>query len=236
MMLVLIWVGEYQLADNPASLNVFRSDFQDAPIIGPIPREITHGRTLLSFHECGMKYHKHDEMLDEIIDIYNDVTFGKNYKSRCKGPQTHQIYVHINFNKKSSAYLPEGFDIHYEEYRLEVDDKGQVNLTADYYPGIVRGLDTLSQLIVQANDEDYEHYEIEFTPIKIKDYPEYPYRGLMIDTAREYFFPDVIKNALDGMMLGRNNVFHWHFAEDDSIPMFSESYPDLVNYTAYSKR
>eukprot|EP00343_Euplotes_focardii_P008113 CAMPEP_0205819218 /NCGR_PEP_ID=MMETSP0206-20130828/1489_1 /ASSEMBLY_ACC=CAM_ASM_000279 /TAXON_ID=36767 /ORGANISM="Euplotes focardii, Strain TN1" /LENGTH=346 /DNA_ID=CAMNT_0053112531 /DNA_START=596 /DNA_END=1636 /DNA_ORIENTATION=- len=42
--------------------------------------------------------------------------------------------------------------------------------------------------------------------------------------------------AIDGMMLGRNNAFHWHFSEDDSIGMFSKSFPDLVNYTAFTSR
>jgi len=142
--------------------------------------------------------------------------------------------VSIQFNKLSEAYVPSGFKTEYEKYFLTVDTNGVVKITADYYPGIVRALDTLSQLIVR-EENDETKYDIKYTPINITDYPEFPYRGVMIDTGREFFFPDVLKMTIDGMMLGRNNIFHWHFAEDDSIPMYSESYPDLVNYTAFRK-
>ena len=233
---ILVCWGEYQLADNPASQNIFRSDYRDGPIIGPIPRNITIGTKTLDFQECGMKFHYSDRMLDEIIDIYNDVTFGKGYKLRCKGKEKQQLHIHIDFKRLSPDYVPNGFNVDFEKYTLKVDEQNNVNITADYYPGIVRALDTLSQLIEQTTDKNNKKYDIKYVPIDIIDWPEYPYRGLMIDTAREYFFPDVLKMTLDGMMLGRNNGFHWHFSEDDSIPMFSKSYPDLVNYTAFTDR
>mmetsp|Transcript_9871 Transcript_9871/g.9714 ORF Transcript_9871/g.9714 Transcript_9871/m.9714 type:complete len:543 (-) Transcript_9871:8-1636(-) len=225
-----------EMAENPANNNIFRSDYRDKPIIGPIPRNITYGGKTLEFHECGMMYHNSDSMLDEIIDIYNNVTFGKNYKSRCQDNQKHQIHVHLDFKKKSDKYVPLGFDAEYERYELAVDEQSNVNITADYYPGIVRALDTLSQLIEQTSDDNNEQYDIKYVPIKITDYPEYPYRGLMIDTAREYFYPDVLKTALDGMLLGRTNSFHWHFLDDDSFGLFMKSYPDMVNYTAFSDK
>lgn len=181
-------------------------------------------------------------MLDEIIDIYNDVTFGKGYKERCTGDSREDskhssdgrvvITVSIDFTKVSNAYIPSGFETKFEEYSLNVNKNGQVHIQADYYPGVVRALDTLSQLIAHDDDQD-RLFKIDYAPITIRDIPDFAYRGIMVDTAREYFFPDVLKMIIDGFMLGRNNVFHWHFAEDDSIPMFSESYPDLVNYTAF---
>ena len=175
-------------------------------------------------------------MVKEIVEIYNDVTFGKDHKMRCNSSAHPKVTVRINFGKLSHKHLPEGFETKYEKYILKINDKGNVNITADYYPGIVRALDTLSQLIMQKSDENTESFDIRYLPIDIIDYPEYAYRGVMIDTAREFFFPDVLMNAVDGLMLGRNNAFHWHFSEDDSIPMYSKSFPDLVDYTAFSPR
>lgn len=77
---------------------------------------------------------------------------------------------------------------------------------------------------------------VRYVPLKITDSPHFPYRGLMLDTSREYFFPDTLKQLLDGMLLSRLNVFHWHFLDSDSIPMYSESYPDMTNYTAFSPK
>jgi len=40
---------------------------------------------------------------------------------------------------------------------------------------------------------------------------------------------------IDSMMLGKINVFHWHIVDDDSWPLFVESYPTLTDETAFSK-
>ena len=69
----------------------------------------------------------------------------------------------------------------------------------------MRALDTLSQLIVKHPSQE-RTFTLDYLPIDIKDQPQFGYRGIMVDTAREYFYPDVMKMILDGMMLGRNNV------------------------------
>jgi len=225
--------GEFKLQDPPPR-TPYRSDNPKGPILAPVPRNMTFAKDDFEFQECNIKYH-HDPMLLEIIEIYNDVTYGKGHKERCSGTRRESLKVTINFAKLSSEYLPPKFNPEYEHYTLTADSHGNVNISAEYYPGVVRALDTLSQLIIQKTDENTEMFEMKYLPINITDYPEYGYRGVMIDTARDYFFPDTLKMAIDGMMLGRNNAFHWHFSEDDSIPMSSTSFPDLVNYTAFSK-
>ena len=134
---------------------------------------------------------------------------------------------------EGDQYLPPKFSTVYENYTLEVNEYGNVTIKAQYYPGVVRALDTLSQLIVQSEDDE-RVFTLDYAPIKISDEPSYPYRGIMIDTGREFFFPDIIKMVIDGWMLSRVNILHWHFAEDDSIAMYSKSFPDLVNYTAFT--
>ena len=42
-----------------------------------------YGNFEFNFQECDVKYEYSDSMLDEIIGIYNDVTYGKEYKQRC---------------------------------------------------------------------------------------------------------------------------------------------------------
>jgi len=229
----------YELEENPASENVYRPDYQDKPIVGPEPISMKYGNNTLEFSECDITAVSLDDMLREIVEIYDDVTFTKGHQQRCTKRRNivdsdNIIRVHIQFNKVSTDYVPAGFATEYEAYNLTVSNSGRVDIIADYYPGVVRGLDTLSQLITP--HETKESFEIKYVPISIIDSPEYSYRGIMIDTAREYFFPDTLKMALDGMMLGRNTHLHWHFAEDDSIPMYSKSYPDLVNYTAFSDK
>ena len=131
--------------------------------------------------------------------------------------------------------LPEGFNTKYEKYSLEVNTEGRVEISASYYAGIIRGLDSFSQLTKKTEVVEGE-YVIEFAPIKIEDEPSCPYRGAMLDTSREYFFPETLKQMLDGMLISRVNVFHWHIMDSDSFPMYLKSYPDLTKYTVFSSR
>ena len=142
------------------------------------------------------------------------------------------LTVKILYKKLNTNFVPDGFKTDYEKYNLSVETDGKVNIEADFYPGVIRGLDTLSQLI-DRNENVKNEYRIKYTPINIKDGPSYSYRGLMLDTSKEYYYPAAIKQMLDGMMLTRMNVFHWHFMDSDSMPMYLQSYPDMVNYTAF---
>lgn len=62
-------------------------------------------------------------------------------------------------------------------------------------------------------------YMLRFLPIQITDEPAFPYRGVMIDTARQFFRLPALKKIIDSMMLGKINVFHWHVVDDDSWPL-----------------
>lgn len=75
-----------------------------------------------------------------------------------------------------------------------------------------------------------------FLPIHIIDEPAFPYRGIMIDTARQFFSMTSLKKIIDSMALGKINVFHWHVVDDDSWPLEIKSYPDFTDYAAFSKR
>ena len=58
-----------------------------------------------------------------------------------------------------------------------------------------------------------------YAPLKIIDSPRYPYRGLMLDTARRYYTVDSILQILDAMHIDKFNVIHWHLVEDESFPL-----------------
>lgn len=64
----------------------------------------------------------------------------------------------------------------------------------------------------------------------------YRYRGLMLDTSRNYFTVDSIKRTLIGMAHSKLNRFHWHITDSQSFPYVSKSYPQLSQYGAYSSK
>jgi hexosaminidase len=107
-----------------------------------------------------------------------------------------------------------------ESYDLEITDK-QARLTAPTVVGALRGLETFLQL-VQGDREGY------YLPgIRIHDQPRFAWRGLLIDIARHYQPPEVLKRNLDAMAAVKLNVFHWHLSEDQGFRVESKKFPKL---------
>lgn len=63
---------------------------------------------------------------------------------------------------------------------------------------------------------------------KITDYPSLPYRGLMIDIARNYQTPQQMKRVLDLMSIYGLNVLHFHPIDDESWRIEIDGLPELT--------
>ncbi|KRT85125.1 glycoside hydrolase, partial [Oryctes borbonicus] len=98
--------------------------------------------------------------------------------------------------------------------------------------GILRGLETFAQSIY-TYDNDANLY---LNATNITDYPRFPHRGLLLDTARHYLSVDIIYKHLDAMSYSKINVFHWHIVDDQSFPYQSNLFPELSEKGAYHSR
>ena len=68
----------------------------------------------------------------------------------------------------------------------------------------------------------------------IVDEPAYPYRGLLLDSARSFFTVESIKRTLDGMAANKLNTLHWHITDSQSFPLQLQSLPKMSHYGAFS--
>lgn len=115
-----------------------------------------------------------------------------------------------------------------ESYTLLV--KGPVAfLKANRVWGVLRGLETFSQLIYQDSNGAFSINES-----SISDSPRFPHRGILIDTARHYLPVKSILQTLDAMAFNKFNVLHWHIVDDQSFPYQSITFPELSNKGSYS--
>lgn len=120
--------------------------------------------------------------------------------------------------KKASPKIPQlGED---ESYKLEINND-QAKLTANTTFGAMRGLETFLQLLEGDKDGFY------FPAVVIDDKPRFPWRGLMIDSARHFQPLEVMKRNIDGMAAVKLNVLHWHLTEDQGIRVESKKHPKL---------
>jgi hexosaminidase len=107
-----------------------------------------------------------------------------------------------------------------ESYTLTVDDH-QASLNAPNPMGVLRGLQTLLQL-VRVGEQGW------IVPaVTIEDRPRFPWRGLMIDVSRHFMPPEAIRRNLDGMEAAKLNVLHLHLSDDQGFRVESLRYPKL---------
>lgn len=121
-----------------------------------------------------------------------------------------------------------------ESYNLTAKEKngaGYVEITANTVFGARHGLETLSQLIVY--DDLRNEYQM-VRDIEITDAPAFKYRGIILDTSRNFFSVASIKRTLDAMAMTKLNSFHWHITDTHSFPMGLKSHPELSLLGAYS--
>lgn len=130
-----------------------------------------------------------------------------------------------NTNKTSSLLnLELSGDCKPESYELVVED-GKILVKASDKAGIFYALQSLGQLIV--------HYSGNLPNLRIKDYPRFQYRGILLDPARNFLPVDFVKKQLDMMSYFKLNVLHWHLTEDAGWRIEIKKYPELTNNAAY---
>ncbi len=107
-----------------------------------------------------------------------------------------------------------------ESYVLEVSATG-AKLSAAAPLGTLHGLQTFLQLVDVSPDG------FAASSVTIQDRPRFPWRGLMIDSARHFIPLELIRRNLDGMEAVKMNVFHWHLSENQGFRVESKRFPKL---------
>jgi hexosaminidase len=107
-----------------------------------------------------------------------------------------------------------------ESYILDVST-ASARLRAATPLGTMHGLQTFLQLV------DVSPGGFAAPAITIQDKPRFPWRGLMIDSARHFIPLEVIRRNMEGMEAVKMNVFHWHLSENQGFRVESRKFPKL---------
>lgn len=122
-----------------------------------------------------------------------------------------------------------------EAYNLKIETinkKVAIKISSSSFCGVRHGLETLSQMILQ---DQSTGKLITLSNVVIKDAPNYKYRGLMIDTARNYIPVQDLMRTVDAMATVKLNTFHWRISDVTSFPLLLPSLPQLFEYGAYDR-
>jgi hexosaminidase len=107
-----------------------------------------------------------------------------------------------------------------ESYILDVST-ASARIRASTPLGTMHGLQTFLQLV------EVSPGGFAAPAVTIQDKPRFPWRGLMIDSARHFIPLDVLRRNIDGMEVVKMNVFHWHLSENQGFRAESRKFPKL---------
>jgi hexosaminidase len=124
--------------------------------------------------------------------------------------------------------LVDAADLGDEGYRLEVSGTG-VQIDAARPAGLFYGVQTLRQLLPPWIESPTVRPGPWTVPgVRITDTPRYEYRGVMLDIARHYQAPDVVKRLIDRASAYKVNVLHLHVSDDQGFRIAIDGRPELT--------
>lgn len=98
-----------------------------------------------------------------------------------------------------------------EAYTLQINSKG-ITIIADTIIGVQWAMSSLTG-VAQGR------CMLSCMPIGIEDKPRFRYRGLLLDTGRNYFPMSTLYELIDFMWSTKLNYLHWHISDSQSQPL-----------------
>jgi hexosaminidase len=115
-----------------------------------------------------------------------------------------------------------------EGYLLTVKSEG-IKLVAGRPAGLFNGIQTIRQLLPAGIEQlSVQSGSWKIPAVTIRDYPEYSYRGVMLDVARHFFPVDDVKRYIDLIALYKMNVMHLHLSDDQGWRIAIKKWPKLT--------
>ncbi|XP_053615895.1 chitooligosaccharidolytic beta-N-acetylglucosaminidase-like [Plodia interpunctella] len=167
-----------------------------------------------------------DSLINKAVDRFkNLIRQSIPGKVRPKGTGSSVVIYLFNNNPDTTAISLTMNESYSLNVRATSKDHINVTVTGDSFFGLRHGLETLSQLFVY---NDISDHVLLTRDVTINDSPVYPFRGLLLDTARHFYPVASIKRTIDAMAVVKMNTFHWHITDSQSFPFESTRRPNLT--------
>ena len=115
-----------------------------------------------------------------------------------------------------------------EGYLLTVKQDG-IKLVAKNPAGLFNGIQTIRQLLpAKIEQSGLQSGPWTIPAMTIRDFPQYSYRGVMLDVARHFFQIEDVKRYLDLIALYKMNVMHLHLSDDQGWRIEIKKWPKLT--------
>jgi hexosaminidase len=120
-----------------------------------------------------------------------------------------------------------------EAYEINITPK-QVRINGADAAGVFHGVQTLRKSLPAANGQlptsnlQPPTANCQLPTGTIRDWPDFPYRGMHLDPCRHFMDLDSVKIYIDMLALHNMNQFHFHLSEDQGWRIEIKKYPKLT--------
>ena len=161
--------------------------------------------------------------VEKFVKVFNAVT-GYNAQIGTSGSNA---LILIKENK--SGMKDEGYTLDITPENIKIEAKTATGL---YYA--FQSIKKILPPNVMAGVKDEKISQYTLPLIHISDYPNYGYRGFMLDTSRHFFTVKELKRVLEVMSYYKMNRFHWHLTDDQGWRIEIKKYPKLTTIGSIS--
>ena len=113
-----------------------------------------------------------------------------------------------------------------EEYQMKIN-KDSIIINATTTTAMMRGIQTLRQLL------PIHKKKANIPALYIHDYPQFPWRGMLLDCSRHFMDLNFVKRYIDLLAYHKMNVLHWHITEDQGWRIAIDRFPKLTQIGAW---
>lgn len=194
-------------------------------VVVPQPLEMTEGNPAVSIG-AKMKVYIQVPWFEETVSTWAQTRKSVDKKTRLPKP--------VLCDKSGLAHVKIMFSglLDKEEYKISVDPKKFVTVTAGSAAAAWWAVQTLDQIMLQCRKEDGR---VVLPQLEIRDCPQYAYRGAMLDCSRHFFTVDEVKTWIDILSIHKINTFHWHLTDDQGWRIEIKKYPKLTKIGSVRK-
>ncbi|XP_047476538.1 chitooligosaccharidolytic beta-N-acetylglucosaminidase-like [Penaeus chinensis] len=233
--------------DATTSLNQCKLTCTPESVVWPHPASILHSSEVSFFLPTNVTRRVSCQeavcpLLDQAIDLFLDnlQRYHPDYaggSAPWEGPWDASIVSHTLdldvtiWNADDRLHLDT--DESYQLFVTTIADKTNAQIVAATFFGARHALETLSQMVEYEEGVDAL---MVLSSATVEDAPTFPYRGILLDTSRNFFSVKSIERTLDAMAANKLNTFHWHITDSHSFPMQLETLPNMAYYGAYGSR
>ncbi|WP_240008469.1 beta-N-acetylhexosaminidase [Pseudaquidulcibacter saccharophilus] len=114
-----------------------------------------------------------------------------------------------------------------DAYELDIDPKSGIKIIGNSPSGVYYGLQSLRQLLPNSQTAQYT-----LPALKIIDAPDFEYRGLLVDVARNFQPKEQILRTIDIMARLKLNKLHLHLVDDEGWRLEIKQIPELTQIGA----